>query len=193
MPAISLACPVIDLAATGANIRRLRQQQGLSVRDLQSFFGFEEPRAIYKWQSGQTLPSVDNLYALSAVLQVPMERILVCAGDSPPVEHSERQAAACRPLFLPFCPAAPGEAATVWASSDHFAWGQVPCRRENSILCIGPFQRRKCRRGRRCWRWRRASVRYGGVGDGAESAARQEWRWEAVSEQIGFCPDLIRN
>lgn len=102
MPAISLAYPVIDLAATGANIRRLRQQQGLSVRDLQSFFGFEEPRAIYKWQSGQTLPSVDNLYALSAVLQVPMERILVCAGDSPPVEHSERQAAACRPLFLPF-------------------------------------------------------------------------------------------
>ncbi len=104
MPAISLAYPVIDLAATGENIRRLRQQQGLSVRDLQAFFGFEEPRAIYKWQSGQTLPSVDNLYALSAVLQVPMERILVCAGDSPPIGHSERQAAACRPLFLHFLP-----------------------------------------------------------------------------------------
>ena len=104
MPAISLTSPVIDLAATGENIRRLRQQQGLSVRDLQAFFGFEEPRAIYKWQSGQTLPSVDNLYALSAVLQVPMERILVCAGDSPPIGHSERQAAACRPLFLHFLP-----------------------------------------------------------------------------------------
>ena len=42
--------PVIDLPATGANIRRLRQTKGLSVRDLQQFFGFEEPQAIYKWQ-----------------------------------------------------------------------------------------------------------------------------------------------
>ena len=56
--------PVIDLVATGDNIRRLRLERGLTVRDLQSYFGFEEPRAIYKWQSGQTLPSVDNLYAL---------------------------------------------------------------------------------------------------------------------------------
>ena len=55
--------PVIDPAATGANIVRLRLERGLSVRDIQSFFGFEEPQAIYKWQRGQSLPSVDNLYA----------------------------------------------------------------------------------------------------------------------------------
>ena len=45
--------PVIDLAATGENIRRLRLERGMSVRDLQSYFGFEEPRAIYKWQKGE--------------------------------------------------------------------------------------------------------------------------------------------
>ena len=50
--------PVIDLPATGANIRRLRQSRGLSVRDLQRFFGFEEPQAIYKWQRGQSLPLI---------------------------------------------------------------------------------------------------------------------------------------
>ena len=44
------AYPVIDLAATGDNIRRLRMARGLTVRDLQSYFGFAEPRAIYKWQ-----------------------------------------------------------------------------------------------------------------------------------------------
>ena len=69
--------PVIDLPATGANIRRLRQTRGLSVRDLQQVFGFEEPQAIYKWQRGQSLPTVDNLYALSALLDVPMNDILV--------------------------------------------------------------------------------------------------------------------
>ena len=54
--------PIIDLPATGANIRRLREAKGLSIRDLQRFFGFEEPQAIYKWQRGQSLPTVDNLY-----------------------------------------------------------------------------------------------------------------------------------
>ena len=57
--------PVIDPVATGANICRLRKDRGLTVRDLQQYFGFEEPQAIYKWQRGQSLPSVDNLYALS--------------------------------------------------------------------------------------------------------------------------------
>ncbi|KIR02986.1 hypothetical protein P261_01801 [Lachnospiraceae bacterium TWA4] len=72
-----ISFPVIDPIATGANILRLRKERGLSVRDLQGFFGFEEPQAIYKWQRGQSLPSVDNLYALGALLQVPMDEILV--------------------------------------------------------------------------------------------------------------------
>lgn len=69
--------PVIDLIATGKNILNLRKERGFSVRDLQEFFGFEEPQAIYRWQYGKTLPSVDNLYALSVILDVPIEMILV--------------------------------------------------------------------------------------------------------------------
>ena len=69
--------PVIDPTATGNNIRRLRLERGLTVRDLQDYFGFDEPRAIYKWQRGETLPSVDNLYALGNLFEVPMEQILV--------------------------------------------------------------------------------------------------------------------
>ena len=69
--------PAIDPTATGRNIVRLRKARGLTVKDLQIYFGFEEPRAIYKWQRGETLPSVDNLYALSRILQVPMDSILI--------------------------------------------------------------------------------------------------------------------
>lgn len=69
--------PVIDPVATGKNIMALRKEKGLTVRELQEYFGFEEPQAIYRWQYGKTLPSVDNLYALSAVLGVPMEKILI--------------------------------------------------------------------------------------------------------------------
>ena len=47
--------PVIDPIATGKNIIRLRVERGMSVRDLQAYFGFEEPQAIYKWQQGKSL------------------------------------------------------------------------------------------------------------------------------------------
>ena len=83
--------PVIDQIATGKNILSLRKEKGLSVKDLQEYFGFEEPQAIYRWQYGKTLPSVDNLYALSALLDVPMERILVPVPNRKNVCNMKKQ------------------------------------------------------------------------------------------------------
>ena len=100
MEAIALATipfPVIDPVATGANIVRLRQEHGFTVRDLQRFFGFEEPQAIYKWQRGQSLPSIDNLYALSALFQISMNEILVSSSYSYSIEQ---QASACCSNFV---------------------------------------------------------------------------------------------
>ena len=84
--------PVIDPVATGENIARLRREHGFTVRDLQQYFGFDEPQAIYKWQRGQSLPNVDHLYALSALFGVTMNEILVPSCSY----HSlEPQASAC--------------------------------------------------------------------------------------------------
>lgn len=69
--------PVIDMIRTGQNINRLRKQAGLSVRDLQDVFGFATPQAIYKWQQGVALPTIDNLVVLATVLQVRLDDILV--------------------------------------------------------------------------------------------------------------------
>ena len=69
--------PVIDMVRTGQNIARLRKQAGLSVKDLQDIFGFATPQAIYKWQQGAALPTIDNLVVLAAVLQVRLDDILV--------------------------------------------------------------------------------------------------------------------
>ena len=90
--------PVIDPVATGRNINRLRREKGLSVRDVQQWFGFEEPQAIYKWQQGRSLPSVDNLYALCALLEVSMEELLVEQTEED--NEEERQDSSCRPLFF---------------------------------------------------------------------------------------------
>ena len=38
--------PVIDLQKTGRNIEKYRKDSGLTVRDLQEYFGFEYPQAI---------------------------------------------------------------------------------------------------------------------------------------------------
>lgn len=86
------AFPVIDARATGRNIVRLRMAQGLSVRDIQRYFGFDEPQAIYKWQSGKSLPTLDNLYALSTLLNVTMEEILVRSSYQLNTTSFEQQA-----------------------------------------------------------------------------------------------------
>lgn len=73
--------PTIDMVKTGQNILRLRKQAGLSVRDLQDVFGFSTPQAIYKWQRGTALPTVDNLVVLAAVFRVRVDDILAVEAE----------------------------------------------------------------------------------------------------------------
>ncbi|MGL6199679.1 MAG: helix-turn-helix domain-containing protein [Lachnospiraceae bacterium] len=73
--------PTIDMVKTGQNIADLRKQKGLSVKDLQLIFGFETPQAIYKWQQGTALPTVDNLVILAAIFQVTIDDILVMTSN----------------------------------------------------------------------------------------------------------------
>lgn len=76
--------PVIDLTETGRQIEKSRKAAGLSVKDVQAYFGFEYPQAVYKWQHGECLPSVDNLLALSRLLGTPMEDLLVYEDQEVP-------------------------------------------------------------------------------------------------------------
>lgn len=65
------------MVKTGQNITQLRKEKGLSVKDIQNIFGFSTPQAIYKWQQGTALPSVDNLVVLAVIFQVQVDDILV--------------------------------------------------------------------------------------------------------------------
>ena len=69
--------PVIDLVKTGKNIKYLREQAGISVKDLQEVLGFTTPQAIYKWQWGETLPDIQNLLLMAKLFNVKVEDILV--------------------------------------------------------------------------------------------------------------------
>ncbi len=69
--------PAVDMAATGANILRLRRNREMTVKDLQGIFGFSTPQAIYNWQQGRDLPTVDNLVILAEVFEVKLDDIVV--------------------------------------------------------------------------------------------------------------------
>ena len=71
------ALPAIDMIATGNNIVRMRQQNGLSVQDLENIFGFSTPQAIYKWQRGTSMPTLENLVVLASVFDTTMDAIIV--------------------------------------------------------------------------------------------------------------------
>lgn len=69
--------PTIDAKATGARIRELRIKRGLTIHEVSEYMGFTTDQAVCKWQRGDSLPTVDNLYALSILLRTSMEDILV--------------------------------------------------------------------------------------------------------------------
>ena len=66
---------------TGEQIKKLLAENGYTVKDVQTVMGFSNPQAIYKWLSGKSLPSLDNLIILCYLLKVQMEDVLVVSGD----------------------------------------------------------------------------------------------------------------
>lgn len=64
-----LTISAIGMAKTGRNIVMLRKRAGLTVRDLQDVFGFGTTQAIYKWQQGLALPTIDNSYSINSMVE----------------------------------------------------------------------------------------------------------------------------
>ena len=78
--------PTIDVTATGTRIRDYRMARHITVEELADYM-MTSAQAIYKWQRGECLPSVDNLLALSRIFDVKIDDI-ICGdereGESPP-------------------------------------------------------------------------------------------------------------
>jgi len=67
----------INMIETGNNISRLRKEKGITIRQIQETMGFNTPQAIYRWIRGETMPTLDNVFALSELLNVTVEEIVV--------------------------------------------------------------------------------------------------------------------
>lgn len=69
--------PTINVVETGQNIKQIIKSKGFSVRDVQEYLELTTPQSIYHWFDGRNLPTIDNLYALSGLLGVPVDSLLV--------------------------------------------------------------------------------------------------------------------
>ncbi len=67
---------VLNAKKTGDKIKGLRKEHHLTVEEVSLYMGFESVQAVYKWQRGDSLPTVDNLYALSQLFRTPVDEIL---------------------------------------------------------------------------------------------------------------------
>ena len=69
--------PVIDTVETGANIRNLIRSSGNTVAEVGRILGIADRSTMYKWIRGDSLPGIDNMLALSVLLNVSINDILV--------------------------------------------------------------------------------------------------------------------
>ena len=77
-----MTMPTIDMLSTGQNIITMRKAVGMTVRDLQDVFGFSTPQAIYKWQQGVAMPTIDYLVVLAKIFQTTIDNIIVIKNGS---------------------------------------------------------------------------------------------------------------
>lgn len=67
----------VDVVQTGQNIKMLREQMGMSVKQLSEHFSeLTSEQSIYGWQQGKYLPSYENMLILSMIFHKPIEEIV---------------------------------------------------------------------------------------------------------------------
>ena len=68
--------PTINVKETGANLHEIMDKRGISAKDVQEYLNLASVQSIYYWWNGTNMPTIDNLYALSQLLRVPIDAIV---------------------------------------------------------------------------------------------------------------------
>lgn len=72
----------IDQVKTGIKLKMMLKAAGYEARDIQEYLHLSCPQSIYRWYKGKILPSVEHLCALSKLLNIHMEDLLVLQGQN---------------------------------------------------------------------------------------------------------------
>lgn len=69
--------PIIDMKATGMNIKAMIKNKGFKIADVQARCGFNTPQAIFKWFRGDAVPTIDNMIIIADMFGVTIDQIIV--------------------------------------------------------------------------------------------------------------------
>lgn len=99
--------PIINKRETGINLRRIMDQRGMTAKDIQKYLGLGSVQSIYHWLNGMSMPTIDNLYALSHLFQLSIDD-LVCGNRPAMVSYElpgtvERQSQRLYMYYKKFC------------------------------------------------------------------------------------------
>lgn len=75
--AIFMKKPVFDPILSGEQLRQIREEKGIKVKEVAEYMGFLSTQAIYKWEKGKCFPQADNLIALALLYDVNPADLLV--------------------------------------------------------------------------------------------------------------------
>ena len=83
--------PVLDLAATGAKIKTVMKDKGITARELQIIMDFPYVQTIYNWFAGKNMPTIDNLVVLAKILAVPMDELVVTSLVETVIDDEDKE------------------------------------------------------------------------------------------------------
>lgn len=71
--------PTIDVPATSQNLKKLRENNNITVSQIQKLLGMENPQSIYTWENPEKkyLPRIDNLITLAKLYKVTLDEIII--------------------------------------------------------------------------------------------------------------------
>ena len=69
----------LDKVATGVRIKTLMEERHISIRDVSNTLNVSF-QAVYRWQKGETLPTISNMYILEQLLCTDVDDMLVAKG-----------------------------------------------------------------------------------------------------------------
>lgn len=73
--------PMINLELSGKKIKETIKEKGYTTKEIMEYMGFHHTKSIYAWYRGASLPSLENIMALSVLLAVPVNELLIMETD----------------------------------------------------------------------------------------------------------------
>lgn len=81
----------MDMKKSGRWMRFVCVVKGITVREICKILGVSCPQSVYAWFNGKTMPSLDNLYGMSWLLDSPIDELVLSTEETIPKGFQERK------------------------------------------------------------------------------------------------------